>query len=70
MLLYATNNQSPMHSLVQQGRGDGLTTEPMFRLKVLVTTADGEQRTILTSNTSAFLCLNEWFCSRNKHMHA
>ena len=34
-----------------QGRGNGTTTEPMFRLKVVATMSDGTQKTILSSST-------------------
>lgn len=43
---------------VGQGRGNGTTTEPMFRLKLLATMSDGMQKTLLSSSTS-----EEWQAS-------
>jgi alpha-L-rhamnosidase len=37
---------------VGQGRGNGTTTEPMFRLKIVATMSDGSQKTILTSTAA------------------
>ncbi len=37
---------------VGQGRGNGTTTEPMFRLKLLATMSDGTQKTLLSSSVA------------------
>jgi alpha-L-rhamnosidase len=37
---------------VGQGRGNGTTTEPMFRMKIVATMTDGSQKTLLTSSAS------------------
>ena len=44
---------------VGQGRGNGTTTEPMFRLKVIGTMSDGSQKTLLTSSSSS----DQWMAS-------
>lgn len=38
---------------VGQGRGNGTTTEPMFRLKIVATMSDGTQRTLLSSSSAS-----------------
>ena len=38
---------------VGQGRGNGTTTEPMFRLKIVGTMSDGTHTTLLTSSSSS-----------------
>lgn len=38
---------------VGQGRGNGTTTEPMFRLKIVGTMSDGTQKTLLSSSSAA-----------------
>lgn len=43
---------------VGQGRGNGTTTEPMFRLKLLATMSDGTQKTLLSSSEAG-----EWHAS-------
>ena len=43
---------------VGQGRGNGTTTEPMFRLKLLATMSDGSQKTVLSSSEA-----EEWHAS-------